>query len=415
MNLLAAGDGDPSQDVACASVIFLVDAKLVLLQSSSQGDEGLKYDMRIIANNVEYFDLMRDRQSLSSSPSRSLPESPSAENALDFTHADRGLQDSLWYFDGSDTHCWSDVEDLIQAASTENDRDLPSSVKISTDFYPTSILLNKGILLGLDADLVQRRDVQFAFFRFTIRTQLFLPPVLRRHLEQMDPAAASSLAHRYQQLPYFSHALEIVLHTVLDDEVDKPPDPESALLPPVLSFLSSFPDYLDILVQCTRKTEVRSWRTLFAHLPPPRQLFEESLDKDKLKTAGGYLLVLHNFEALERSFEQCVRLLQRAKQAGDWDLCKELARFLMALDRNGGMLREALHRMNIEASETTRDGGADEGRESRNLAPGYLIAGRTGLGIEGMNGESDDASSPDGSFLSPGSRPDVEGDYFTQK
>lgn len=324
-----------------------MDAKLVLLQSSTQGDEGLKYDMRIIANNVEYFDLMRDHHSLSGSPSRSLPESPSAEQALDFSHADRGLQDSLWYFDGGDMHCWTDVDDLVQAASTENNREIPPTISIQTDFYPTSIVLNKGILLGLDADLVQRRDIDFAFLRFSIRTQLLLPPILRRHLTQMDPAAASSLAHRYQQLPYFSHALEILLHTVLDDEVDNSPDPDSALLPSVLSFLSSFPDYLDILVQCTRKTEVRSWQTLFANLPPPQELFEASLEKGMLKTAGGYLLVLHTLEEGDSCSDQTVRLLRRAKEAGDWDLCKELARFLMALDESGAMLREALEMMDI--------------------------------------------------------------------
>ena len=337
-------------------MIFLVDAKLVLLQSSTNGGGELKYDMRVIASNVEYFDLMRDQTPLLESPSRSLPPSPAAEGVSDTTYTDRGLRDSLWYFDGNDVQCWMDVEDLIEAASTSNHRDLPPTVSISADFYPTSIVLNKGIILGIDADLVQRRDVQFAFFRFSIRTQLFLPHMIQRHIAHFDTSAASNIAHRYQSLPYFSHALEILLHTVLDDEVDKPPDPEHAQLPAVLSFLSSFPDYLDILVQCTRKTEVRSWRTLFSHLPPPQELFEASLAKGMLKTAGGYLLVLHTFEEMETSSESCVRLLQQAKEAGDWDLCKELARFLMALDESGDTLRTALERMDLNPTTTENDG-----------------------------------------------------------
>ncbi|KAL9098869.1 MAG: hypothetical protein Q9163_005546 [Psora crenata] len=349
-------EGDPSQDVACASVIFLVDAKLVLLQSSTSDMGAMKYDMRVIANNVEYFDLMRDQRPFSSSLSKSLPESPSAESALDFSYTDRGLKDSLWYFDGSAMNCWMDVEDLVQSASRENERDIPSTVVIATDFYPTSVVLNRGILLGIDADLVQRRDVNFAFFRFSVRYQLFLPPILRRHLAHFNSLAASSLARRYQQLPYFSHALEILLHTVLDDAVDKPPDSDSALLPAVISFLSTFPDYLDILVQCTRKTEVRSWPTLFNNLPSPQELFEASLEKGMLKTAGGYLLVLQTLEESERSSEQCVRLLQKAQQAEDWELCKELARFLMALDTSGDTLREAMARMNIQAPASDKDG-----------------------------------------------------------
>ena len=336
-------------------MIFLVDAKLVVLQSSTDGDGGLKYDMRVIANNVEYFDLMRDQIPLLESPGHSLPPSPAAERALDVFHTDRGLRDSLWYFDGNDIQCWMNVEDLIDAASTSNDRELPQSISIPTDFYPTSIVLNKGILLGVDADLVQRRDVQFAFFRFSIRTQLFLPQIIQRHIAHFDTSAALDLAQRYQSLPYFSHALELLLHTVLDDEVDIAPDPDHAQLPAILSFLSTFPDYLDILVQCTRKTEVRSWRTLFSHLPPPRELFEASLEKGMLKTAGGYLLVLHTFEEMQTSSESCVRLLQKAKDARDWDLCKELARFLMALDESGDTLRAALERMDLHPRDTDND------------------------------------------------------------
>lgn len=329
--------------------------------------------MRVIANHVEYFDLMRDQVSSFSTPAQSPPESPSEGSPIPDFHTDHGLKDSLWFFDGVQIQCWMDVEDLLRSASTENDRDLPETVSISTDFYPSSIILRKGIILGVDAELIQRRDVSFAFFRLSIRvsfylhrflilanqiqkTQLFIPQILRRYLSLFDTPAASSLSHRYDSLPYFSHALEILLHTVLDDEVDNPPSPLSeSLLPSVLSFLSSFPYYLDILVQCTRKTEVRSWRTLFAHLPPPQTLFEASLRKGMLKTAGGYLLVLHTFEEGDASSEQCVRLLQKAKEAGDWDLCKELARFLMALDQSGDELRKAMERMELDPSSPTSD------------------------------------------------------------
>ena len=180
-----------------------------------------------------------------------------------------------------------------------------------------------------------------------MQTQLFLPPLLRHFLAAGDLPSALNLSYHYQQLPYFSHALEVLLHNVLDDEVESQPPPAEALLPSVLSFLSSFPDYLDILVQCTRKTEVRSWRTLFTHLPPPQDLFEESLEKGLLKTAGGYLLILHTLEERDSSSEQCTRLLQRAKEAGDWELCKELARFLIALDESGDRLRAALESLDM--------------------------------------------------------------------
>jgi hypothetical protein len=167
-------------------------------------------------------------------------------------------------------------------------------------------------------------------------------------LAQFNHPAALHLSHHYQHLLYFPHALEILLHEVLDEEVDTQPPPEQALLPSVLSFLSSFPRYLDIVVQCTRKTEVRSWRTLFSNLPPPEELFEESLQKGDLKTAGGYLLVLHTFEELRPTGDQVVRLLQRAKDEQDWELCKELARFLMALDESGATLRSTLELVELK-------------------------------------------------------------------
>lgn len=59
------------------------------------------------------------------------------------------------------------------------------------------------------------------------------------------------------------------------------------------------------------------------------------------------MLVLHTFEDVDSSLEQCVRLLQKAKDAGDWDLCKELARFLMALDESGAGLRQAMEMINV--------------------------------------------------------------------
>lgn len=118
-----------------------------------------------------------------------------------------------------------------------------------------------------------------------------------------------------------------------------------------MSLLSSFKQYLDIVVQCTRKTEVRSWRTLFAYLPPPQELFEESLQRGSLKTAGGYLLILHTFEELGAGSEQSVRLFSRAIREEDWELCKELARFLAAMDESGETLREAMELVNLRVKQ----------------------------------------------------------------
>ena len=363
--------GDPSQDVASASVLFLVDGKLVLLQPSTNEEGMLKYDMRVIAQGVEFYVLLRDTPSALPADSKSAGSAslPSTPNGLPLdNHLGHSLRDSLWYFDGNTYHVWSDVQDVLACAPAELGRDLPPTVHVPIDFYPITAMVGKGVVSGLDADLVQRRDVNFSFFRHSARTQLFLPPLLRYHLGEYNSPAALHLSHSYEHLPYFAHALEVLLHTILDAEVDNPPDPpETALLPTAISFLSSFPAYLDIVVNCTRKTELRSWRTLFAHLPPVVTLFEESLAQDKLKTAAGYLLVLHTFqqEADEFEMQECAKLLRRAVQAQDWELCKELARFLVGIDQSGNTLKIALEDAGLTGSGVLSAVDGDQSRSRR--------------------------------------------------
>jgi len=338
-------NGDPSQDVTFASVLFLVDGKLVLLQPSVNNDGQLKYDMRVVSHSVEYYTSLKDQSAVNIRAENS--------NNYSFEAEEGSLRNSLWVFEGNELKMWPDVHDVLKAASDDSTKDLPPAVLMPFDFYPLSVLLGKGIVLGVEPDLVQRRDVNFSFFRFAIRTHLFVPELLRFHLQSNNSAAALQIAQQYQRLEYFAHGLEILLHKVLDEEVDSAPKPEDALLPRVLSLLSSFKQYHDIVVQCTRKTEVRSWRTLFAYLPPPQELFEESLLRGTLKTAGGYLLILHTFEELEAASEQSVRLFARAIREEDWELCKELARFLAAMDETGETLKEAMELVNMRVKKDT--------------------------------------------------------------
>jgi hypothetical protein len=247
---------------------------------------------------------------------------------------------------------------------------------------------------------------------------------LRSLLGENKSSEALRLAQQFEHLEYFAHALEILLHHVLDEEVDANPTPapERAILPRVLSLLSSFRQYLDIVVQCTRKTEVRSWRTLFAYLPPPQELFEESLQRGSLKTAGGYLLILHTFDELATASEQSVRLLGRAMLEEDWDLCKELARFLAALDDTGDTLREA---MEMAKAQMPRGAEGDEGNVRNGAmtrleipsAAAYRAVGghhgltRTSLGrIAGSDSEAEARSASDAGSFTSGTRSEAKDD-----
>jgi RAB6A-GEF complex partner protein 1 len=241
-----------------------------------------------------------------------------------------------------------------------------------------------------------------------LQTHLFLPQVLRYHIGQYNTPSALYLSHRYAHLPYFLHALEVLLHDVLDEEVDSPPPDDQALLPSVLSFLSSFPAFLAIILQCTRKTEVRSWRTLFKHLPPPQELFKQALDAGDLKTAGGYLIVVHTLEEEaggKSSSKQVVEVLRRAKEEGEWELCKELARFLRALDEDGSTLQRALE--DVGLASPRKDGITL--RTSR-LS---ISSGTSGSAVNGLRLAGSDISHLDEKVMEDEDEEDERSDYFS--
>lgn len=148
-----------------ASVLLLVDGNLVLLRPTVSESGDLKYDMRVIAHDVEYYILMRDQLSFNFAPpvDESFPASPSAEMSLGSDYSSLSLRDSLWMFRGKDLLAWNDVHDVLQHET------VPPPLNIPLDFYPLSVLLNKGIVLGVESELMQRRDVTFTSLKFAIR------------------------------------------------------------------------------------------------------------------------------------------------------------------------------------------------------------------------------------------------------
>ena len=152
-------------------MFFLVDAKLVLMQPTADSTGALKYDMRIIANDVEFFSFIRD----SIPPAEQLRvDSAPAKQARTGIPSVLGLLDSLWFFDGRKVQFWPDVSDLLQAAAaTEGNKDLPKPVAVTIDYYPTSIALDKGVIVGFESELIQRRDLPFAYWQYSQRVRLW--------------------------------------------------------------------------------------------------------------------------------------------------------------------------------------------------------------------------------------------------
>ena len=108
-------------------------------------------------------------------------------------------------------------------------------------------------------------------------------------------------------------------------------------------------DAMAQIIQCSRQSQivVRGEFFFFCRRIYAYRLHQTCLTSDRLKTASSYLLVLHNLEQLDENSSDAIRLLRSAVDAKDWQLCKELLRFLHSIDDTGTALRNALAETNL--------------------------------------------------------------------
>uniref|UniRef100_A0A8D9BXZ7 Protein RIC1 homolog n=1 Tax=Cacopsylla melanoneura TaxID=428564 RepID=A0A8D9BXZ7_9HEMI len=206
--------------------------------------------------------------------------------------------------------------------------------------YPLGILYEEAILLGVenDAALYSTADPRSVFslpFSLLKRTsQVYIHQILRQLIRRNLGYHAWEIARACTSLPYFPHSLELLLHEVLEEEAtSKEPIPD-AQLPSVIEFIQEFPVYLSTIVQCARKTEIALWGYLFAAAGKPKDLFQQCLTANELETAASYLIILQNLETSSVSRQYATLLLDATLDAGQWDLAKDLVRFLRAIDPN---------------------------------------------------------------------------------
>ncbi|KAF8506868.1 RIC1-domain-containing protein [Russula emetica] len=314
--------GDPADDLAVATVLMMVGGELVLLKPRKSGDQEVRYDMQILADRIEFC----------------------------WIHL-RGigsLENSLWGYDGQGMRVWLNALTIEAPSESSEPQDghVRESVNVPLDFYPLSVLMDKGIIIGAEHESSVMSNLPFVTFRHATSSHLFLHHILRFHLAAGQVQEAVSFASHYQHLVFFAHALEILLHTVVESEAtggeDSTANTEGSQLPSVIEFLDHFDVALDVVVGCARKTEMTHWRRLFDIVGDPKALFETCLSSQRLRTAGSYLLVLHSLEQLDTGHADAFRLLRGAVAAKDWQLCRELLRFLHSMDDSGAVLKEAL-------------------------------------------------------------------------
>lgn len=339
------------------SILLLIDGMLIHLipkynDLATEADTAseMKYSFKILHNYVEYYAFSGDTGD---------------------------IKNMIWAFDGHHIITWVNG---VQGGYNKTQNSLPPSYT-PMDLYPLTMLPDKGIIMGVECDAVLTRSGSFTYFKQWTSAQLFLPYILESYVaaDMMDSALA--IAKDYQHLKYFEHMLEVLLYEVLvsnsasstdniendtssSDENDSSAHDSTKkdplrLLRNALNLISKFPQMPDIVVGCTRKTEVKYWKKLFAVLGSPQQLFEQCIQSGKLVTAGSYLLVLHNIdqidsknevgelEASKTTMKNTAELLRAAHDAQSWELCKELIRFVRSIEPSGLLLKKVLEAADI--------------------------------------------------------------------
>ncbi|PKC14198.1 RIC1-domain-containing protein [Rhizophagus irregularis] len=309
------------ETIQSASIIFLIDGKLVLLHPKKSDEGEVQYDLHILADKIEFYWMS--------------------------TRGIGSLKNSLWACDGQGVKIWMNIWSNEESARDRQNDVLLSATKeclrISLEFYPLSVLLDKGIIVGVQQQTSIRQSLEFPVFKLMTNTHLFLQHILRYMLTKELEEESVAFATSYQKLVYFGHAVEMLLHHVLEDEAEHAiGTAQGAVLPKVVKFLNNFPHSLDAIVGCARKTEVALWDYLFSIVGSPKDLFERCMSTGLLKTATSYLLVLHTLEPSADSSKDTIRLLSKAMKAKDYELCKELVRFLNSIDGSGRTLKEAV-------------------------------------------------------------------------
>ncbi|KAF8321799.1 RIC1-domain-containing protein [Clavulina sp. PMI_390] len=340
--------GDPVNDLAVATILMLLGGRLILLRPRKVGAHEVKYDMQILHERIEFCWIHLGNLGIGA------------------------LENSLWGFDGTTMRIWLDAltmengpvargQDPDTSLDVDRQRAIRESVGIPLHFYPVSCLMEKGVIIGVEHEAIARTNLPFIMFRTVTSTHLFLHHILSYHLRNAQLREAVSFAAYYQSLVFFAHALEILLHTILEADNDAPSTPVtptrvsvSDVLPLAIEFLDHFESSLEVVVGCARKTEMSRWRRLFDIVGNPKELFETCLAMGQLKTAGSYLLVLHNLEQLDEQHEDAIRLLRQAINKEDWTLSRELLQFLRSIDESGESLRKALKEVGLLESEVEK-------------------------------------------------------------
>ncbi|TGZ64308.1 hypothetical protein CRM22_006432 [Opisthorchis felineus] len=222
------------------------------------------------------------------------------------------------------------------------------SIELEEDVRPLAILFQEAVLVGVINEFHQPSvsirdpdpsDLSTDFYSILpygtsrVETHAFLHRLIQELLRKNLGAHALQLCSAYKELPHFHRLLEWLLHEVLETEAtSKSPIPDP-LLPQVVAFIQEFPQFLETIACCARKTEAARWPHLFAAVGrTPKDLFDLCIENNNLEAAASYLIILQASEPVALSHQCTLHLIEVAVDSSQWFVVRELMRFVNAID-----------------------------------------------------------------------------------
>ncbi|KAJ2773586.1 WD40 repeat protein [Coemansia nantahalensis] len=258
------------------------------------------------------------------------------------------MHSMVWWFSGRELHAaLVSLEDFMDGGTgplTGPARQ--HAMQVRPEFYPVAISADRGMAVGLDQDGVLEEHVMVGLARLPVRAKLYLHTVLDRLLSGRAEQDALMHAACFEHLEFFAHAMEMLLHDVLEREADaEERAADAAVLPRVFRLLEHFAPFHEIVVHCARKTEAALWPRLFACVGGPARFFRQCLAAGRLETATQCLIILQTLESAAVCEAGVLALLARAVDAQNARLTTDILRFLSIAAESDDAVRRLLARL----------------------------------------------------------------------